>query len=148
MAKSKNQKILMNEKLSPEKEAEFNLKMAKIMVSADWVPILIVRVTKTIIILGSFYFVFLMINSLAGQTTIANIFLAIIADINYKDSIFLILGLSGWIFGIFQMKLRRKDIKRLSEKNDRLEKIVNPNKTSSYITTEGRTNKEDKKWGV
>ena len=70
------------------------------------------------------------------------------AIINYKDYIFLILSVSGWIFGVFQMKLRRKDIKRLSEKNDRLEKIVNPNKASSYITTEGRTNKEDKKWEI
>jgi len=141
----KDKKKLKRVDLSPAENAEFQLKIAKIMSRTEWIPVTINKAFNTVIILGTLYFISAIIESLAGKTTFANIFFGIIADFNYKDYALVIFGILGWCYGFSQRKLRMKTIARLSAKNDLLERNINPSKVSSGITTNGKTNKEDKK---
>jgi hypothetical protein len=54
------------------------------------------------------------------------------------------LELEAWGYGLRERRLRRQTTERFTQRNYKLEKLVDPNRTSSHLTTRGTTNPEDR----
>lgn len=93
-------------------------------------------------VLGIFYFLYRMVDSLAGLSTDADLQLSFLIDV----SVYLawIAGASGVAYGAKQRKLRRDTVERLQIRITELEKEIDPGRTSSGLTGRGDTNPEDK----
>lgn len=99
-------------------------------------------VNKGIIWVGIVFCVFYFsqaISTLAGHTTNANILLSIITDLKANQWFGYVIGGSGIIYGGIQHKLRKKNISRLSGRVNYLEKVIDPNKGTSALTSSGET---------
>ena len=84
------------------------------------------------------------VQALSGKETFASL----IAQISYNDaSLFNILcfalGVSGIGYGLFMRRLLRKQIEKDGEHIKRLEKLLDPNRSSSNLTVRGKTNPSD-----
>ena len=82
-------------------------------------------------------------DALAGKTTIANIFLKAIGNLTVSQSLAYILGAGGVAYGVGERKVRQKTIQRLQDRNQELEKRIDPHRTSSELTRRGETNPKD-----
>jgi hypothetical protein len=89
------------------------------------------------------YWMYKSVVVLAGQTTYADIGFRILGNIKVSDGILYLFGVSGWVFGIGQSQLRRKNIKRTVPAKNALERIIDPNRTSSNLTDSGTTQPGD-----
>src|SRR4029077_10041535 len=107
----------------------------------------IVTVSKAIIKYGTlglcFRYIYLIIGALAGKTTLASLVLSIMANARVSDGICLLLGGSGTAYGLLQRQLCRRAIKRLTGRPKELELAIDPNRSSSDLTTRGTTRPED-----
>jgi hypothetical protein len=83
----------------------------------------------------------------AGKTTLANFGISMIADLKantvFSHVVMGILGLGGAGYGIRERAQKRKEIKRLGNRVVDLEKRLDPNRTSSGLTIDGRSRPED-----
>jgi len=89
------------------------------------------------------YFIYLSIDSLAGETTAADIGIGLLADIKLSDAAAWVFGGSGTVYGLRQRTLRRSTIERLQARIKELEKAIDPKRTSSGLTTRGETHPMD-----
>jgi len=97
---------------------------------------------------------FLAIDSLAGKITYANISIqgsiqeACDQAISYTGAWILLLsiivGIFGIVYGRRQASLRKSTVERLTAQITILEKIVDPGRSSSQLTTRGETAERDK----
>ena len=96
------------------------------------------------------YYIYKMFEVLAGKSTFANIIVAIMAD--YKNEewkswallLMFIFALGCLIYGLNQRRLRKREIEKNSAYRAELEKLLNPKRESSKLTTRGNTNPKDK----
>ena len=98
---------------------------------------------KWLSLLGIAGFVYLAIRSVAGQHTFADIGIKFIGDLKINQGLSYLFGVGGVGYGMRERRLRRKTIERLSRRNVELEKMIDPDRTSSHLTTRGTTNPED-----
>ena len=91
------------------------------------------------------YFVFRTVEALSGTTTFADIGLEVRAFANIKIS-----QLAAWFFalcgvgyGLGQRRLRKDTIERLQSRIQRLETEIDPDRSTSSLTTRGETRPED-----
>jgi len=84
------------------------------------------------------------IVALAGKSTNADISLHLLAEMHLDRWVAYIFGVGGTGYGIFERKLRQKNIKRLTKKTEELEKRMDPKRTSSQLTEKGKTRRGDK----
>jgi hypothetical protein len=89
------------------------------------------------------YFVRGMIHDLAGRYTFADIGIKFLGDFRISEALAYIFGVGGIAYGRGQRKLRKERIEDLSSKKAQLEKIIDPDRTSSRLTKRGDTNPED-----
>lgn len=94
-----------------------------------------------IAILG--YFGYKCIAIMAGRSTYADIGIRILGNLKVSDGIIYLFGASGWVYGMGQRQLRRKNIKRTVPAKNALERIIDPNRTSSNLTDKGTTQPGD-----
>ncbi len=90
------------------------------------------------------YFMFRTVQSLAGQTTSANIGLRLFGEVRLSDVIAsAIFGGGGAMYGLAQRRLRHTVIKEMSQRIKQLEAERDPTRSSSKLTARGETNPED-----
>lgn len=94
------------------------------------------------------YFVFRIVEVLAGKATFASFFMSIAVSVFGNDKIFkvilCVLAGGGIVYGEGQRRLRRRDIERLTPRPRQLESLIDPNRTTSGLTTQGTTRPEDR----
>jgi hypothetical protein len=94
------------------------------------------------------YFVYKIALALAGKTTLASfatsVALSILGNDKMMKSIYLIITGGSIAYGVGERRLRRRAIKRHTGRPIELEKLIDPNRTSSGLTTEGTTRPEDR----
>lgn len=88
---------------------------------------------------------FFSVESLAGQTTVADLGLTIraFASVRLSEILAWAVATSGVGYGLSQRGLRRRTIERLEGRIHLLEKGVDPDRTSSGLTPRGETHPED-----
>lgn len=83
------------------------------------------------------------IEVLAGQETMANIVISVLAKGWSNNGIWLVLGTAGVMYGVLEHKLRQRAVKRLSGRIQVLERARDPKRTSSGLTETGDTDPGD-----
>ena len=89
------------------------------------------------------YFLYLMIDALAGKTTATDIALNAITDLRLDEHILYFLTGGTTFWAIRERKLRKKTIKHITAQVKELEEHIDPNRTSSNLTETGDTRPED-----
>jgi hypothetical protein len=95
-------------------------------------------------LVGISAFFYLSTKSLAGHYTFADIGIKVIGDFKISEAVSYLLGAGGMGYGLRERRLRRQTTERFSQRNYALERLVDPNRTSSHLTTRGTTNPEDR----
>lgn len=93
------------------------------------------------------WFVYLSVKELAGKDTWANIVLAIFApNADRPNSVLIwqVLALVVFLWAIAERKFRLYKVGRLSGRIRSLEEHIDPNRSSSGLTTTGETHPKDK----
>jgi len=107
----------------------------------------VVSVSKELIKYGAiaaiFYFIYLSIAVLAGQTTFASIGITILGNVTLSQSVAWIFGASGMIYGVNERRLRKKTVAKFQPRITELEKLIDAGRSSSTLTLKGDTNPED-----
>jgi hypothetical protein len=87
-----------------------------------------------------FYFAFLMVDSLSGQVTFADIGIRMILDWR----ILAVLGTAGGVvYGIRERRLRQNTVKKLQPRIQQLEQLIDGGRSTSSLTATGETNPVD-----
>jgi hypothetical protein len=95
-------------------------------------------------LVGISAFFYLSTKSLAGHYTFADIGIKVMGDFKISEALSYLFGAGGVGYGFRERKLRRQTTERLAHRNSTLEQLVDPNRTSSHLTTRGTTNPEDR----
>lgn len=90
-----------------------------------------------------FYFLYLMVDSLAGKTTATDIALKAITDLKFDRVVLYLLAGGTTVWAIRERKLRKKNTRHIAAYTKELEKHIDPNRTSSNLTETGDTHPED-----
>jgi len=80
----------------------------------------------------------------AGRETSATLAFSFLAKIQADRWLAYALGAGGVGYGLVERGLRRRNIKRLTERPGQLETRMHPSRTSSDLTPQGRTRREDR----
>jgi hypothetical protein len=80
----------------------------------------------------------------AGHETSANVFISLLAKIEVDRWAAYLLGGGGVAYGLSENRLRRRITKRLTARPAELETRLHAGRTSSGLTPEGRTRREDR----
>jgi len=82
----------------------------------------------------------------AGKVSLADVhFLTeVFANGYFSTSVTVAVSGCGWLYGLLQWRLRRKVIRRLQDRNIDLESKLDSRRTSSQLTPEGLTRKDDR----
>jgi hypothetical protein len=87
------------------------------------------------------------LEAFAGKTTLAHFGIFLIADLKantvFSHIIMGLVGLGGAGYGLRERAQKRKEIKRLGNRVVEVEKRLDPNRTSSGLTIDGRSRPED-----
>jgi p-aminobenzoyl-glutamate transporter AbgT len=86
---------------------------------------------------------FLIVRSLAGQTTIADIGVNILGNFRISTAISYVFMFSGVLYGASERELRKRTVERLAKRISELELQLDPNRSSSNLTSRGDTRPED-----
>ena len=91
------------------------------------------------------YMAYLAAKAFAGHTTLAQLGVTVAGNIevNQTFSWILVVGFGG--YGLNERRLRRKTVARLGSDNRELQLFIDPNRSSSHLTTKGTTRREDKR---
>ena len=87
---------------------------------------------------------YLSIDSLAGKMTMAQVVISFLGQMTVSKSVAYILGFGGILFGVYERRLRKKTLAHLHPRVKELEKLIDPRRSTSTLTTEGETNPLDK----
>ena len=94
---------------------------------------------------GIFWFIFLSIDSLAGDETSATI--NVVFDILKNRSVAALVpwafGLGGIAYGLAERRIRIAKVARLTKRNKMLEGVVDESRHSSRLNQEGNARRED-----
>jgi hypothetical protein len=91
------------------------------------------------VVLVTYYGVFRPIHDLAAHNTQASFSATLLADIKPTEIVSYLFGVAGWVFGLNAQRLRRNVTERLAGRIADSEREKDPNRTSSGLTTRGKT---------
>ena len=91
-----------------------------------------------------FYFMYRVAEVLAGKSTAADIGVKMVGSLTITETVGYGLGLAGTLYGLRERKLRQDKTEYLQERIQKLEKQMDPNRSTSRLTSRGTTNPEDK----
>ncbi len=89
------------------------------------------------------YFSYRTVDSLAGKLTFADIAVRFMTSMTVSKWAAYIFGTGGVLYGLKERQLRRRNIRRLAPTRIEYEKGIDPNRSSSGLTTAGTTSPED-----
>jgi hypothetical protein len=105
-------------------------------------------ITHTLIRYGGvvlpFYFMYLAANVLAGKSTTADIGIKMLGSLTITETVGYAVGAAGALYGLNERKLRRDKTEYLQDRIQKLEKQMDPKRSTSRLTTRGTTNPVDK----
>jgi hypothetical protein len=87
---------------------------------------------------------YLSIASLAGESTMADIGVNVLADFRISQALAWVLAGGTTMYGLSQKKLRRDTVERLQSRIQAYELEQDPGRTTSRLTPRGETRPEDK----
>jgi hypothetical protein len=122
----------------PKTELDYQLSFRKWDTLAEWGNKLIQWSAVVVIA----YFGFRTFDALAGRNTFAEFGIKVLGNITVNRAILSFVTASGWVFGLGQRNLRRRNIERLSREKNELERRLDPKRTSSNLTKKGTTPKK------
>lgn len=128
----------------PRTEADYRLSYKRIDA--------VITVIKTLCMYGwpvaCAYFLYKIALVLAGKTTLASfamsVGVAVLGNDKVMKTIYIVLTGGSIAYGVGERRLRRREIKRHTERPRKLEQLIDPNRTSSGLTSEGTTRPEDR----
>jgi hypothetical protein len=130
----------------PSKEIlRYNLISGSILMVRDLLPMLV----RWGVFVYAIYTVGDIAKSLSGKTSFAyyDIAVSFVTDLNMSEwfayAFGLLFGGGGTIFGYKERKLRKRKTEYLADRNAKLEKIIDPNRSSSNLQTTGDTREGD-----
>lgn len=132
----------MAQKSRQELEVEL-LVMKKARFSEGVVQIVLSLIRWGSIVLISRYG-YLAVQSLSGQTTLADIGINFLANVRVSVAIAWGAGAGGIVYGLNQKKLRKDAIERFHGRIKELETIIDKNRSTSSLTARGDTKPEDR----
>lgn len=91
-----------------------------------------------------FYFGSQSIASLAGNTTTANVAISYFTGADSTYGLPWIAAIVGLGYGLAQRKLRQQKTRHFQDRITKLESIIDKNRSSSGLTTDGQTHPEDR----
>jgi len=80
---------------------------------------------------------------LAGHSTFADIAVRFLANLKVSEGILYLLTGGSIVYGVGQRHLRRRHIKRVVPAKNQLERMLDPNRSSSGLTPKGTTQPGD-----
>lgn len=87
------------------------------------------------------------VDSLAGKSTLADFGVYLVGDLKankaFSHVVMGIIGLGGAGYGLRERAQKRKEIRRLGNRVVEVEKRIDPKRTSSGLTIDGRSRPED-----
>jgi len=86
------------------------------------------------------YVFYLSVDTLAGRQTLANINIAMLLDSRALATIF---GAGGIVYGWNQRRLRQKSVKQFQPRIQKLEQLLDSDRSTSSLTAAGETNPDD-----
>jgi hypothetical protein len=129
---------------SPTSQHQLEINERLSLKRIDSVVSVVRELCKYTTIVLCFRYLYLAVAILAGKSTFADVGFRILGNIKLSDGICYLLGGGGVIYGVGQRQLRRKNVGRLSREKNELERILDPNRTSSNLTGRGTTRPEDR----
>lgn len=91
----------------------------------------------------AFIGVYLPVHDLAGHTTLADFGVRFLANIRVSEAAAWLWAFLATGYGLRQRELLHRNIDRLGNRIPELEKQIDPNRTSSRLTSRGETRPED-----
>ena len=79
----------------------------------------------------------------AGKQTEASVVINLAAKLQLDRWLAYLCGAGGFVYGLNQNRLRRRTIERLTRHSKELEKRLDPDRSSSNLTSDGRTRSGD-----
>lgn len=108
----------------------------------------VIQVSNNLIKYGAlvwvFHEIYLMVESLSGKTTLADIGVSFLGGLKISIVIAWASCIAGIIYGLIQKKLRKDTVERLQTRIAKLERESDPKRSSSNLTTRGDTRPEDR----
>ena|ERR1700690_4403023 len=133
------------EKTKAELAAENKeLRRTKLTSSVTEIVIALVRYSAIVVCV---YFVSSAVGTavvtLAGKTTNANVLVNFLGNLTISNAVATLFGGGGIAYGIVERRQRQKMIQRQHGRIKKIEKQIDPNRSSSNITETGDTNPSD-----
>lgn len=122
-------------------QLEYMLKFRRI----DSFTSIALQVIKWGFIFGISRYGYFAIAALAGRQTVANIIFQFLGSLKGSRGLAYLFGAGGIIYGYGERKLRQRNIHRLANSKNDLERKLDPNRTSSNISKTGTTRPGDKR---
>ena len=108
----------------------------------------IVAIVTTLMICGTVvlvaYWTYLTLATYAGKSTLALVAISFVTDFKVDRWLAYAVGGSGVLYGVRQKRLRQKNIERLTDRPQGLERRLDPKRTSSGLTSRGTTQPGDR----
>ena len=83
-------------------------------------------------------------QAFAGRTSVANVILGMAAHLNATVAVSVTLTVTTGLLYALEYRRHRKTRERLTARVTELEKLIDPNRTSSSLTREGMTRSGDR----
>ena len=128
-------------KLPNPKQAEFILRYKRLDIVADAVHLFVPWGSLVAI----FVFIYLMVTKLAGHATMAQVGVSFLGEMRLPSAVAYLFGGSGLAYGVSERRLRHKKTSGLASYMTALEHRIDPQRTSSNLTTHGTTRPEDER---
>jgi hypothetical protein len=107
----------------------------------------VTTIIRYIVMWGGLCFIaycgYLCVAVLAGRATSANIFIKIFGSATISRGLMVLLAGGGWVYGLGQQYLRRRNIQRIVPAKNALERKLDPKRSSSHLTERGTTQPGD-----
>jgi len=90
------------------------------------------------------YFATKCVSAMAGRTTYANMAMTFLVKMKADKWIAYTLGGGGMLYGWSERRLRQRNIKRFGQAAADMEKVIDPQRSSSHLSTDGTTHPLDR----
>jgi hypothetical protein len=107
-----------------------------------------VAIVRTVIWAGlgafSVYFAHAVLIEYAGKSTLADLAFRLVVDLRLDVALAYMFGAGGVGYALYERRLRRRNIARLTARNQELELRIDPERSSSGLTPRGTTHPKDR----
>ena len=93
---------------------------------------------------GVLYYANEMISSLAGRTTLADIWVGVLVSVQQREWVAYVIAAMALIWGWRERRLRMQKVEYFGNRVVHLESQLDPNRSFSHLTPKGETRPEDR----